>query len=404
LRHEPLSVARRGPASSSAQPGAGQTIVIATDTWQPQVNGVVRQLQKTIAMLERWEYRVEVIHPYLFGTYRLPGFNDLEFTTGRNRLRINAMLRKRLPCAIHVASEGPLGLAVSRFCKGRGLPFTTWHHTDYPATLPATIPLPDWFIYAYMRWFHKCSSTIMVNTRRMGEKLRENGFQAPMRVWSGGVDTDLFRPRPKPPRCRKVALYVGRIAKEKGLEQFLDCRGEYDQVLVGDGAHRAELQQRYPRAMFLGVLSGEELAKVYAAADVFVFPSMTDTFGLVLIEALACGVPVAAYPVQGPADIVDREGVGCLDHNLELAIERALHQHDPARCRQLAMEYSWESSTRMFVDNLAFAPATAPGASSWRLDRGHTAADPPHFVSGGSISGNTSRSRRGPIRFLSPGR
>jgi glycosyltransferase involved in cell wall biosynthesis len=365
--HQSLQPARE-PASGrriespSVEDGAGKTIVIATDTWHPQVNGVVRQLKKTIEILERWQYRVEVIHPYLFRTYRFPTFNDLEVTTGHNRFQINDMLTRLLPCAIHVATEGPLGLAVTRFCKGRRRPFTSWHHTDYPETLPLHLPLPDWFIYGYMRWFHKCSSTIMVNTWRMGRKLRDNGFQAPMRVWSGGVDTDLFVPRPKPPRTRKMALYVGRIAKEKNLEQFLECQGDYDKVLVGEGAHRAELQYRYPQAKFLGVLSGEELAKVYAAADVFVFPSVTDTFGLVLIEALACGVPVAAYPVQGPADIIDRERVGCLGQNLEACIERALHDHDPVECRKLALEYSWENSTRMFLNNLIFAPALDPPA------------------------------------------
>lgn len=360
------------PASSApdgnghaAGDAASKTIVIVTDTWQPQVNGVVRQLRKTIDIVEGWGYRVEVIHPYLFRAWRIPGFNDLEVTTGHNRLQINAMLTRLLPCAIHVATEGPLGLAATRFCKGRRVPFTTWHHTDYPETLPLHVPVPDWLIYGYMRWFHKCSATIMVNTPRMGEKLLDNGFKSPLRVWSGGVDTDLFRPRPKPPRARKMALYVGRIAKEKNLEAFLECRGDYDKVLVGDGAHRAELQQRYPQAQFLGVLAGEELAKVYAAADVFVFPSVTDTFGLVLIEALACGVPVAAYPVQGPADIVgSRTGVGSIGNNLEQCIEKALAEHDPVRCRELALEYSWDNSARMFLNNLVFAPALEQKASA----------------------------------------
>ena len=378
LRSAREPVAGRRMESPSVEDGAGKTIVIATDTWHPQVNGVVRQLKKTVEILERWQYRVEVIHPYLFRSYRIPGFNDLDITPGHNRFRINAMLSRLLPCAIHVATEGPLGLAVTRFCKGRKRPFTSWHHTDYPETLQLHMPLPDWFVYGYMRWFHKCSSTIMVNTRRMGRKLHENGFQSPMRVWSGGVDTELFHPRPKPPRARKMALYVGRIAKEKNLEHFLDCCGEYDKVLVGEGAHRAELQHRYPQAKFLGVLSGEDLAQVYAAADVFVFPSVTDTFGLVLIEALACGVPVAAYPVQGPADILDRDGVGCLGHDLEVCIERALREHDPAECRKLALDYSWENSTRMFVNNLVFAPPLEPSAAAGRQPQSQRVPMPTH--------------------------
>lgn len=348
--------------------GRDRTIVIVTDTWHPQVNGVARQLAKTVDVLRRWGYRVEVIHPYLFRTYRLPGFNDLRLTTGHNRGRISAMLRSLLPCAVHVATEGPLGLAARRFCVWNHVPFTTWHHTDYPETIPMLVPVPDWGVYGYMRWFHKPSSTIMVNTRRMGDKLRDQNFLRPIRVWQGGVDVELFCPRPKPPRARKVALYVGRIAKEKNLEQFLDCQGDYDKVLVGDGAHRAELERRYPSARFLGVMSGEELAKTYAAADVFVFPSVTDTFGLVLIESLACGVPVAAYPVQGPIDIMeDRGGVGCLGHNLEQSIQCALATYDPQCCRQLALEYSWENSVRAFVDNLVFAPAIEPSAV-----RGHS--------------------------------
>ncbi|HWA98872.1 MAG TPA: glycosyltransferase family 1 protein [Pirellulales bacterium] len=331
-----------------------RTIVIATDTWEPQINGVVRTLKRTVDTLCSWGHHVEVIHPYLFRPIRIPGFNDLELTHGLNRPRINRMLRGFEPGAIHVATEGPLGLAVRRYCTHNRVPFTTWHHTDFPATLPRHLPISQRIIYGYMRWFHRHSSTIMVNTPRMRDKLLAHGFTQPMRVWSGGVDTDLFRPRPKTPRSRPVALYVGRIVKEKNLEKFLECAGDYDKVLVGDGAARADLERRYPQSRFVGVLSGEPLARAYADADVFVFPSITDTFGLVLIEALACGVPVAAYPVQGPADILQGDGVGCLSSNLGAAIDRALADHDPQRCRDLALQYSWQNSARQFVSNLAY--------------------------------------------------
>ncbi len=338
-----------------------RTIVICTDTWEPQVNGVVRTLRHTIDVLRGWGYQVEVIHPYLFHTFRVPFVRDLEFTTGLNRWRINALLKQHLPCAIHVATEGPLGLACSRFCKMYEVPFTTWHHTDFPMTLPRLFGMPSSICYGYLRWFHRHSSTLMVNTPRMQAKLTENGITTPMRVWPGGVNTHFFRPRAKEARGRKIALYVGRIAKEKGLEGFLDCRGDYEKHLVGDGAARPDLERRYPDARFRGVLHGEELARAFANADVFVFPSKTDTFGLVLIEALACGVPVAAYPVQGPIDILDRPGVGCLDDNLEYAIDQAIKSYDPAICRELALEYSWENSARRFYNNLVFDGAPQSG-------------------------------------------
>jgi 1,2-diacylglycerol 3-alpha-glucosyltransferase/glucuronosyltransferase len=335
-----------------------QSIVICTDTWEPQVNGVVRTLKNTVDILRGWGHPVEVIHPYLFHTFRFPVYNDLELTPCLNRRRMARLLGARLPAAVHIATEGPLGLAARRFCIRNGVPFTTWHHTDFPETIRKVVKVPKRWIYGYMRWFHRRSATLMVNTKRMGQKLLDAGFQNLMRVWPGGVNTDQFSPRPKSPRARKVALYVGRIAPEKGLENFLDCRGDYDKVLVGDGAARPDLQRRYPNARFPGVMSGERLVQAFADADVFVFPSKTDTFGLVLIEALACGVPVAAYPVQGPADIVDRDGVGCLDNNLEHAIEMALRGHDPVRCRQLALEYSWENSARKFFGNLSFPEST----------------------------------------------
>jgi glycosyltransferase involved in cell wall biosynthesis len=205
-----------------------------------------------------------------------------------------------------------------------------------------------------MRNFHKKSQSVYTYTPTMKQKLIDMGVKPPVVVWPGGVDTNLFRPYPKPERQRKVAMYIGRVATEKNLEAFLECRGNYDKVVVGDGRARVKLEQQYPDTQFLGPRFGEELAKTYASADVFVFPSRTDTFGLVILEALACGVPVAGYPVQGPVDILNHPGVGCMSENLSEAIEGALAHGNPEQCRQLALEYRWERQAERFLDNLTF--------------------------------------------------
>lgn len=257
------------------------------------------------------------------------------------------------PDAIHIATEGPLGHLARRYCLRRRYPFTTSFHTLFPEYLHARWRLPIGWSYAALRRFHGAGACTMVATPSIETVLRHHGF-GHIRRWSRGVDTALFRPRPKDffAYPRPISLYVGRIAVEKSVEDFLSLDLPGTKVLVGDGPQRPELQRKYPAAVFLGVKRGEDLARHYAAADVFVFPSRTDTFGLVMLEALASGVPVAAYPVPGPLDVIDdNAGAGILNANLRDAITGALTL-DPAACRHHAEAYSWENSARQFLGNL----------------------------------------------------
>jgi Glycosyltransferase len=256
------------------------------------------------------------------------------------------------PDAIHIATEGPLGHLAWRYCRARRLPFTTSFHTLFPEYLHARWRLPVGWTYAFLRRFHGAAACTMVATPSIEANLRSHGFQH-IRRWSRGVDTALFRPRRKDflPYPRPISLYVGRVAVEKSIEDFLALDLPGTKVVVGDGPQKEDLQRKYPSAVFLGVKSGEDLACHYAAADVFVFPSRTDTFGLVMLEALASGVPVAAYPVPGPLDVIDGSGAGVLAENLHAAVEQAL-TIDPARCLQHAEAYSWSNSARQFLGNV----------------------------------------------------
>ncbi len=270
------------------------------------------------------------------------------------------------PCVVHIATEGPLGLAARSYCLRRGIPFTTAFHTKFPEYLNARFRIPVTWGYRAMRHFHAPSQAIMVATETVEQELRARGFNN-IKRWSRGVDTNLFRPRDRGflDLPRPISLYVGRVAVEKNIEAFLALEQPGTKLVVGDGPQMRELARRYPGVVFAGVKEGEELAKYFAAADVFVFPSLTDTFGLVLLEALACGVPVAAYPVAGPLDVIGDAPVGCLDSDLAAAVRKALGA-DPAACRAHAERYSWEASTRQFLANVApFQPERFfPGGGS----------------------------------------
>ncbi len=260
------------------------------------------------------------------------------------------------PCVVHIATEGPLGFAARRYCMKRGVPFTTAFHTKFPEYLNARTRLPVSWGYTAMRRFHGPAQAVMVATDTVERELKGHGFSN-IKRWSRGVDTTLFRPRDKSflDLPRPIALYVGRVAVEKNIEAFLALKQPGSKVVVGDGPQIKELSRKHPDVHFVGVKEGEELAKHYAAADVFVFPSLTDTFGLVLIEALACGVPVAAYPVAGPLDVISDAPVGCLHEDLATAVQKALHA-SPEACRAHAELYSWEASTQQFLDNIAPFP------------------------------------------------
>jgi glycosyltransferase involved in cell wall biosynthesis len=326
-------------------------ILIATDAWQPQINGVVRTLTRTRQELEALGHEFRVISPDLFVNVACPTYPEIRLAILPSR-RLKQMIDAWQPQAIHISTEGPLGQATRRYCRRRRLPFTTAYHTRFPEYIHARTRIPVALTYRMMRRFHALSATVMVATPSMENELERRGFRH-IRRWSRGVDTGLFRPRDKSfiDLPRPIYLYVGRIAVEKNIEDFLKLELPGSKLVVGDGPLLPELKRRYPEARFVGAKEGEELAAHYAAADVFVFPSRTDTFGLVLLEALASGLPVAAYPVPGPLDIVDGTGVGVLDDDLAVAAQRAL-AISPERCREYALNYSWQRSAEQFLENL----------------------------------------------------
>lgn len=326
-------------------------ILIVTDAWSPQVNGVVRTLQSVRAELEAMGHAVAVISPDQFRSMPCPTYPEI-------RLALTASVGQRIeaaaPAAIHIATEGPLGLAVRRYCVKNKLPFTTAYHTQFPDYVSKRTKLPARWFWRYIRWFHASSKAVMVSTPSVERQLHENGI-AHTRHWGRGVDLKLFTADgPRHPAfdglSKPVMLYVGRVAVEKNVEAFLTAAHPGTKVVVGDGPALEPLRERFPEVRFLGKITGADLAAAYRSADVFVFPSRTDTFGLVLIEALAAGTPVAAYPVQGPIDVLTEE-VACMDEDLERAIAVA-RTRDRAACAAYACGFGWSESARQFLDGL----------------------------------------------------
>jgi glycosyltransferase involved in cell wall biosynthesis len=278
------------------------------------------------------------------------------------------LLSRRLdafaPDAVHIATEGPLGSAARRWCKRRGMGFTTSYHTRFPEYLRARMPIPVSLSYAYLRRFHSCATRTMVATQAMQVQLENRGFRNIVR-WTRGVDVELFQPRPQ--RLlhlpQPICMYVGRVAVEKNVEAFLALDLPGTKVVVGDGPARAELQRKYPATVFAGFQRDETLARHVASADVFVFPSRTDTFGLVLLEAMASGVPVAAYPVTGPIDVVRQGVTGMLDEDLAAAARAALLL-DRGDCRNYALQHTWQAATQQFLANLCITRVAAAVAST----------------------------------------
>lgn len=333
-------------------------ILIVTDAWEPQVNGVVRTLQATVAELRAGGHEVEIVSPDLFRSIPCPTYGEIRLAFAGRRA-VGRRIRAFAPQAIHISTEGPLGLAARRWCLKNRFPFTTAYHTRFPDYVAARLPVSPDLVWRFIRWFHRPARHIMVATRSLARELAEQGLGQTM-MWERGVDHALFRPGRAPHPAfagvaRPIQLYAGRVAVEKNIEAFLETKQPGTKVIVGDGPARAELQARYPDALFLGKLGGETLAAAYAGADVFVFPSRTDTFGLVVIEALSCGTPVAAYPVPGPGDIVTG-GAGALDDDLDTAIARALAcaRSDAAA---LGARYSWSRCTAQFLSALTFVPS-----------------------------------------------
>lgn len=324
-------------------------IMLITDAWKPQTNGVVTTLEQVVRGCERFGHEVVVVEPGSFLTVPMPGYPQIRmaispFTVGRR-------IRAERPDAIHLATEGPLGLAARRYLVRAAIPFTTSLHTKFPEYVHARTGAPVRWGYAFLRWFHRPARSTLVTTQRQRDELAAWGLRH-LSVWGRGVDTESFRPpEQRQPGTPPLLAYVGRVATEKNLAAFLNLTVPGRKIVVGDGPERAELQRLYPQVSFVGFSHGEALKDWYGRADVLVFPSRTDTFGLVMLEALACGTPVAAYPVTGPLDLI-RDGVtGALDDDLDQAVERAL-RCDRASCRAFAEGQGWDQVVQRFVDDL----------------------------------------------------
>jgi glycosyltransferase involved in cell wall biosynthesis len=326
-------------------------ILIVSDSWPPVISGPVRTYQATIRYLRRYGHEVEVISPDQFTTVRCPTDTHLRLALFAAR-KMARLIEAFDPDALHIVCEAPLGIAARNWCVKHQFPFTTSYTTKLPEHLEARTGVPAVVTYPLMRWFHRPAAAVMVSTDTLLAELTEQGFANLVR-WSRGVDLELFRPGPKSflELPRPIQLCVGRVAPEKNIEAFLKLDAPGTKVVVGDGPLLRQLKRKYPEVQFVGSRHGQDLVDHYAAADVFVFPSRTDTFGLVLLEALACGVPVAAFPVAGPLDVIGNSGVGVLDEDLGRAMRKAL-QISPVECRRYAQRFSWEAVARQFVANL----------------------------------------------------
>jgi len=336
-------------------------IAIVTDAGEPQVNGVVNTLRATQQCLRSKGHEVLMLAPRDFRTFACPTYPEIRLAY-KPYANIAAALDAFAPDCIHIATEGPMGLAARRYCLRHKLDFSTAYHTRFPEYLSARKLLPKALTYRLMRWFHGPSKAIMVPTPKMKDSLIDHGFRNVV-LWSRGVDTAIFKPAVEAHAGieRPLFLYVGRVAVEKNIEAFLKLDLPGSKWVIGDGPQREELEQRYPKVRFLGGKGHDELPAYYNCADVFVFPSRTDTFGLVLVEAMACGVPVAAYPVEGPIDVVANGRSGALHENLATACMQALPLNRTA-VREYAMSYSWEAATQQFLQHLHFARTPAIAA------------------------------------------
>jgi glycosyltransferase involved in cell wall biosynthesis len=326
-------------------------ILIATDAWHPQVNGVVRTLTSLARSARKLGVDIEVLSPEGFPTIPLPSYPGLRVALPSRR-QIARRIKDAKPDAIHIATEGPIGHRTRAYCLRHDWPFTTSYTTRFPEYISARWPIPERLIYAGLRRFHRAAAVTMVATPSLEAELAARGFTKIGR-WTRGVDTELFRPDRaiKLPFPRPIFACVGRVAVEKNLEAFLSLDLPGTKIVIGTGPQEDELKRRFPDAKFLGLIENGKLAAHLAAADVFVFPSRTDTFGVVQLEALASGVPIAAFPVTGPKDIVGGHPVGALDEDLRAACLAAL-KLSRETCRNFALQYSWENSARQFIGHL----------------------------------------------------
>jgi glycosyltransferase involved in cell wall biosynthesis len=325
-------------------------ILVATDAWHPQVNGVVRTLGSLARAADKLGVTIDFLTPEGFSSFQLPTYPGLRLALP-SRQGIAERIDAKKPDAIHIATEGPIGFAVRAYCRRHGRRFTTSYTTRFPEYISARLPIPAGWVYAVLRWFHSAATVTMVASPSLTKELADRGFTN-LGMWTRGVDIDLFSPDHaiKLDFPRPIFMTVGRIAVEKNLEAFLSLDLPGTKVVIGNGPEETKLRQSFPAAKFLGPLENGILAAHLAAANVFVFPSRTDTFGIVQLEALASGVPIAAFPVTGPKDVVAGHPVGVLDEDLRSACLQALELSREA-CREFALGYSWENSARQFVSH-----------------------------------------------------
>lgn len=326
-------------------------IMIVTDAWEPQVNGVVRTLKQTMDELQKMGHTVGIITPNAFKTIPCPTYPDISLSILPRR-GVAKQMKAFAPDAIHIATEGPLGLAARSYALKHGLPFTTAYHTRFPEYVHARTRIPLAWTYRFLKWFHGPSVAVMAPTQVVKNDLEKYGFDNVV-IWSRGVDLEIFKPQPSKVlnSAHPIFLYVGRVAVEKNIEAFLEIDLPGSKWVVGDGPALKEIKEKYPLVNYLGVLNQYQLAEVYAAADVFVFPSKTDTFGLVLLEAMACGLPVAAYPVTGPIDVLGNSSAGVMHEDLRIACMEALRiPRETARAH--AEKFSWKAASEQFAHHL----------------------------------------------------
>ena len=338
-------------------------VLIATDAWHPQVNGVVRTLTSLAAAAKALDVEIDFLTPDGFRSWPLPTYPGIRIALPSGK-EIARRIEKAAPEALHIATEGPIGWAARAYCRRNRLAFTTSYTTRFPEYVSVRTGIPDAVGYAVLRHFHDAAAMTMVATPSLRQELSARGFKR-LGYWGRGVDTELFHPD-SPAELdlpRPIFMTMGRLAVEKNLEAFLSLDLPGTKVVVGDGPQKAALEKKYPDVVFLGEKKGADLTAHLAAADVFVFPSLTDTFGVVQLEALACGTPVAAFPVTGPKDVIADHPVGAIDHDLRAACLRALTMSRET-CRDFALERSWENSARQFVGNLtSLQPSRALRAS-----------------------------------------
>jgi len=334
-------------------------IAIITDAWEPQINGVVRTLKATTAELRKLGHQVTIFSHIGHRTIPCPGYSSIRLAVFPTK-KLTRDLETINPDAIHIATEGPLGMAARRWCLKNNISFTSSYHTQFPEYLRLRLPIPLSLSYAWFRRFHSKATSTLVPTASQKKRLNDHGFRH-VKVWGRGVDTTIFTPNqpqkldyPKP-----IMVYMGRVAVEKNIEAFLSLDMPGTKLVIGDGPDLNMLKQRYSNAIFTGSKSGIDLASWVSSGDVFVFPSKTDTFGLVILEAMACGLPVAAYPVTGPKDIIQEGITGSLDPDLKIAITRALTINSSA-CLDYAQQSSWAKVSTVFAGYLHHGRACVP--------------------------------------------